>query len=1152
MQRTRLKIEARELDFEFEVLNVQFNELGKYVLRLTVENPLLEDSGTGVQLRVNDGEVLYTSTGTTDVIQQSSLDEVYTCLRYKFVFTLPQGFCKNDKNHDVRLKIEALRVPDSQVKNGTKVGEAFFAIYPRTNAPRINLYARKDEELYHYSNIMALLRVQNDYLAMHCGRLAYTVSFHEARPPPDDPNATSRMPSIQEEGKGGGQTPRASSPAPSTLSVPPLIPEPTQQQDPEPSPSEPTAQVLQLQPESERRSSPESMLESPSESLPPTPDGGLSSSRPHRRPSEASLHFPSPQDTPGQSPEPLPATHVMEAPPGKNEVARSPLTNNWHVSRPRMEAITVILHGATNLPPLSDGAVPQPFATVKSGTDEKQKLSAQGVTHATVQPTHSPSWEEKVTVEVAQEDVKDEVVILNVADSRTKELLASYRLPIHYLQPFHHYHMELVQAHKRVPAGVRLYATVVRKGSAIPRQPGFSFTGFEVLLQALEKPLLEPVGPLLSVARIVPDYESYKSSMLVRTPRAAGIAVTTITLPSLHLSSFEVLQVSSQGYPQVSQAGFPQEQPVWNHSFLFHGRDGATAFTGGAALVLEYYPVTTVMNTVCWHIRSPLGFSALSLDEDVYRKLMAESGQRGIRVEKLPVQGTTLRTTSNTIPSVGIILRLIGSERPDSLLASANPSLLPTLGSKPLSENGGSPPPVPPLSMPSKSNEAEEGSPASPPTDWSTQPQHQHQHQHQPQHPLQLELQRDGINLPSYDALTEILPEYEHLFRAPISTKGGQDQKGGHIPHRQDSRLRQDYPGEQDHTNRQAPHGEHKAQDPDQDPLSPFHTLSSPLKNRDPIRDPVYDGQATEVIEHESRELENYRTAMRKMAEDIIALRRHVGNLESDNSKLRSELTLHQDLGKTLLDDTDIDVMTKAEITDRIASLKFKLASGTAEVKTHKDKIQQLQNELIRKNDCEKELLHLQRAHQQQQAVLQRYQDRAGKVKSLEGTIRQQEKVIEKMEKVLDTKLKEKNRDQPAALKKQTGGSSDNLWKEIESALASENSRLRAELEKLRYQSAASPFQQPFQKQDSFSDTEKMSLMAKLEKAQGRIQMLETQLEENARRWGREKQDMLTRLNEQEHGFARSSTMILHDFPQYSTVTDEMRHSILNNFLGRI
>ncbi|XP_041081937.1 coiled-coil domain-containing protein 33 isoform X2 [Polyodon spathula] len=404
--------------------------------------------------------------------------------------------------------------------------------------------------------------------------------------------------------------------------------------------------------------------------------------------------------------------------------------------------------------------------------------------------------------------------------------------------------------------------------------------------------------------------------------------------------------------------------------------------------------------------------------------------------------------------------------------------------------------------------------------------------------PATAKLQRDELNLPSYDALTEILPEYEYLFRAPISTKEGQGQKEGYKPHRQDRSLKQD----QDHTNRQAPHTQHKAQDPDQDPLSPFHSLRSPHKKdpirdpvrdpvRDPIRDPVYDSHAAEVTEHEARELENYRTAMRKMAEDIIALRRHLGNLESDNSKLRSELTLHQDLGKTLLDDTDIDVMTKAEITDRIASLKLKLASGTAEVKTHKDKIQQLQNELIRKNDREKELLCLQRAHQQQQAALQRYQDRAGKVKSLEATIRQQQKIIEKMEKVLDTKLKEKKRDQTAALKKQTGGSSDNLWKEIESALASENSRLRAELEKLRYQSAPCPFQQPLQKQDSFSDTEKMSLLAKLEKAQGRIQMLETQLEENARRWGREKQDMLTRLNEQEHGFARSSTMILHDFP---------------------
>lgn len=37
------------------------------------------------------------------------------------------------------------------------------------------------------------------------------------------------------------------------------------------------------------------------------------------------------------------------------------------------------------------------------------------------------------------------------------------------------------------------------------------------------------------------------------------------------------------------------------------------------------------------------------------------------------------------------------------------------------------------------------------------------------------------------------------------------------------------------------------------------------------------------------------------------------------------------------------------------------------------------------------------------------------------------------------------------------------------------------------------------------------------------------QLKENSRQWGKEKQEMLTRLSEYEHGFARTSTMILHD-----------------------
>lgn len=91
LQRSRLKAEEKTLDFEFEVVGAQFNRRGHYALRLTVENPLLQGSGAGVQLRVNNGEVIQGSTGTTDTLEQSDLDQIYSFQRRKFTFTLPRG-----------------------------------------------------------------------------------------------------------------------------------------------------------------------------------------------------------------------------------------------------------------------------------------------------------------------------------------------------------------------------------------------------------------------------------------------------------------------------------------------------------------------------------------------------------------------------------------------------------------------------------------------------------------------------------------------------------------------------------------------------------------------------------------------------------------------------------------------------------------------------------------------------------------------------------------------------------------------------------------------------------------------------------------------------------------------------------------------------
>eukprot|EP00062_Callorhinchus_milii_P002506 gi/632938754/ref/XP_007906253.1/ PREDICTED: coiled-coil domain-containing protein 33 isoform X1 [Callorhinchus milii] len=666
---------------------------------------------------------------------------------------------------------------------------------------------------------------------------------------------------------------------------------------------------------------------------------------------------------------------------------------------------------------------------------------------------------------------------------------------------FHHYHVELMQPHVNVPSGVRLYATLVRKGSVIPRQEGFAFTGFEVLVRGLERPLKDPVGPLLVVARIVPNCESYKDAMLMKTSRLAGITVTTVKYPNPPRSSFEVFDCTNHGYPQVSAAGYPQEQPNWNHSFLFQGRDCATAFTTGAALVLEYYSITTVMNSVNWHIRCPLGFSVVPLNQDIYHKLMAEHGSHGMRVDDLPVQGTSLQTVFNTRPTVGLILRLIGSERPDSILTMLDPLRFPAMDWEtlhcPLDENQQQAPsahlsPVNPVTS------LEIGSSKEIPQSQTLDKTAESPPAPAVARPPVVKLQQDQGRLPPYDALAQILPEYNYLFSAT------------HLSSKQ--------PRPQQPTSK-APY-----------PL-PIQQPALTSEERGPLTGERIANR--EFTDHEAKEMDNYRTAMRKMAEDIIDLRKNISSLEAENSKLRSELSLHQDLGRTLLEDTDIDVMTKAEIADRIVSLKQKLAGESVELQSYKVKVQQLQNELIRKNDREKELIWLQKAHQQQQAVLQKYQEKGSQLKLLEDTIRQQEKVIEKMERLLDKKLREKPREKPGALKTPTAIIDDSsTQKEVELVLLAENARLREELQKLRHEPNPIILQQPFHPvPDSFSDSEKLCLLAKLEKAQGCIRTLEAVMEENSRKWGQEKQNLLTRLSESEHGFARTSTMVLHDFP---------------------
>lgn len=320
---------------------------------------------------------------------------------------------------------------------------------------------------------------------------------------------------------------------------------------------------------------------------------------------------------------------------------------------------------------------------------------------------------------------------------------------------------------------------------------------------------------------------------------------------------------------------------------------------------------------------------------------------------------------------------------------------------------------------------------------------------------------KDG-EFPPYNAMETILPEYQYIF------VDGQDNR--------DAGKRRK-PG------------------------------SAPGKNNDPED---IDKTSMALLDHQMKELEDYRTAVRKMGQDILSLRGQIKELEIANSKLRRERANYSDATKLMLDSAELDGLSKPEICSRYVAIKQKLASQTAEMKSYKEKVQKLQNDLIKKNDKEKEMIKLNHAHSSQQEIIQKLQEKTKKAKKMEDALREQEKVIERLEKVLDRKFKDKN-------------SKENFHHaDANEALMAENRRLRRDIEELKELS---------QSKNPEEDFEKMELYQALDKAEGRIMSLEKQLAENSRQWGKERADLMIKLNEAEHGFNRHSQMVLHDYP---------------------
>ncbi|CAH2273336.1 coiled-coil domain-containing 33 [Pelobates cultripes] len=672
----RLRLDEKVLSFEFLLLDVQFNELGQYQLVLRVENPLLDGSVENVQLSVNNGDLVQSNQAESDIVEQADLTETLIFQKNTYLFILPQGLCKNDKHHDVRLSIDVLKVGGGK---GKKVGQALFAIYPRTNQPRINLRAAPFEPLYNYQGILALLRVGGNWMAMHCGRLAYNVCFREYKPPKpkDNLKSISPRPPIMRTGTSHPATPRNDPNQPSTSKkysprsdsfTTPIA----QSSTPRPNPSMADtsksdtlpaynmSEDLVLNTVQEHRQSPDSVSREEQDEVTDGSDGSPSPT-PRlpvsiRYPDDAPLLLPSPPRTSS----PRKRMHVTEKPPTHGEPVYGSHGQSSFLSPHGTETIVVTLHSATHLPSTTAGSAPCPFVTMMSSSNDRNGVKAQSISHTTQVPTHDPTWGETLTMTVSEEEAEQEELLLTVADSPSLDALLSYRLPLRVLRPFHTYHLSMVQSPDQVPGGSWLNVTIQRKSSVLKQQDGFTYSALQVLLVGVETPLVGSAHPVVAVARIVPNYLDY--SKCLKPPGARGVPHTTLNFPDPALSSFEIPQTASEGQPQVSGLGLPNSQPIWNSSYLFQGRDGVTLFSEGAALVLEYYTVTNVSRHVPWNLSEYCGFSVVPLDMDVYHELMSDSNSKGKTFTGVTIQDSGLKTASGELPSVLLKLLLLRME----------------------------------------------------------------------------------------------------------------------------------------------------------------------------------------------------------------------------------------------------------------------------------------------------------------------------------------------------------------------------------------------------------------------------------------------------------------------------------------------------------
>jgi len=74
-------------------------------------------------------------------------------------------------------------------------------------------------------------------------------------------------------------------------------------------------------------------------------------------------------------------------------------------------------------------------------------------------------------------------------------------------------------------------------------------------------------------------------------------------------------------------------------------------------------------------------------------------------------------------------------------------------------------------------------------------------------------------------------------------------------------------------------------------------------------------------MDYQMKEVDRYRTAMRKMATDLLHVREDCKRLEDANSRLRRELGQHDEISRLMVSSKDLDNVTHSELVQKFGEI---------------------------------------------------------------------------------------------------------------------------------------------------------------------------------------------------------------------------------------